>query len=58
MFSPPSVADKEQIASERVLNDDSLQSRDIVSTNKGLYVLKGRSDRERRESDFMVLQPR
>jgi hypothetical protein len=58
MFSHPSVADEEQIASERVLNDDSLQPGDIVSTNKGLYVFKGRSDRERRDSNFMVLQPR
>src|SRR5258708_34111807 len=36
----PSV-DEERIASERVLNDDSLQPGDIVSTNKGLFVFRG-----------------
>jgi len=52
------MADQEQIASERVLNDGSLEPGDIVSTNKGLFVFKGRSDQERRESDFIALPSR
>lgn len=55
---PPSAAEEQRIASERVLNDESLQSGDIVSTNKGLYLFKGRPDRERNDSDFIALQPR
>jgi hypothetical protein len=57
-FENPSIADEERMASERVLNDDSLQRGDIVSTNKGLFVYKGQSDQERRESDFVALPPR
>jgi hypothetical protein len=56
-FENPSIADEERMASERVLNDDSLQRGDIVSTNKGLFVYKGQSDQERRESDFVALPP-
>ncbi len=54
--TPPE--DPEQAASERVLNDDSLQRGDIVSTKKGLFVFRGRSDRERREDDFFALPAR
>jgi hypothetical protein len=43
---------------ERALNDDSLRQGDIVSTNKGLFVFRGRSDHEHRESDFIPLPPR
>jgi hypothetical protein len=57
-FNTPSMADEERIASGRVLNDDSLQWGDIVSTNKGLFVFRGQSDRERRDSDFIALPPR
>ena len=57
-FDTPSMADQEQIASERVLNDGSLEPGDIVSTNKGLFVFKGRSDQERRGSDFIALPSR
>jgi hypothetical protein len=57
-FDPPSLADEERIASERALNDDDLQRGDIVSTNKGLFVFKGQSDQERRESDFVPLPRR
>jgi hypothetical protein len=56
-FDAPTTADQERVASERVLNDDSLQEGDIVSTNKGLFVFKGQSDQERRESDFVALPP-
>jgi hypothetical protein len=51
----PSKVDDERLASERILNDDSLQSGDIVSTNKGLFVFKGRLDRERRDTDFVAV---
>ena len=57
-FDTPSMADQEQIASERVLSDDVLKRGDIVSTNKGLFVFRGRPDQERRESDFIALPPR
>jgi len=57
-FDTPSMADEERMASERILNDDSLQSGDIVSTSKGLFVFKGRSDRERRDGDFIALPSR
>jgi hypothetical protein len=57
-FDPPSIADQERMLSAQVLNDDSLEPGDIVSTNKGLFVFKGQSDQERRESDFMALSPR
>jgi hypothetical protein len=57
VFDPPTAADQERMASERVLNDDSLQEGDIISTNKGLFVFNGQSDRERRESDFVALPP-
>jgi hypothetical protein len=56
-LTPPSVADEERMATERVLNDDSPQRGDIVSTNKGLFVFRGRSDQERHESDFIALPP-
>jgi hypothetical protein len=58
VFDTPSKADEERIATERVLNDDSLQRGDIVSTNKGLFVFKGQSDQERHESDFVPLPSR
>jgi len=57
-YDPLSIADEEPISSGRVLNDDSLQWGDIVSTNKGLFVFRGQSDRERRDSDFIALPPR
>jgi hypothetical protein len=58
VFDTPSKADEERIATERVLNDDSFQRGDIVSTNKGLFVFKGQSDQERHESDFVPLPSR
>jgi hypothetical protein len=56
--APPSREEEERQASERVLNDDSLQPGDIVSTSKGLFVFKGRPDRERSDGDFVALPPR
>ena len=60
--APASAADlsaeQERLASERVINDSSLQWGDIVSTSKGLFVFRGRPDQERRESDFIALPER
>lgn len=47
--------DPERIATDRVMNDDSLQRGDIVSTKKGLFMFKGRSDQPRRADDFVAL---
>jgi|AraplaDrversion2_2_1032049.scaffolds.fasta_scaffold32750_2 hypothetical protein len=54
----PPAEDIEQIATERVLRDDSLQFGDIVSTRNGLFVFRGRSDRQRRPEDFVALPRR
>ena len=62
MRSPASAADlsaeEERLASERVINDNTLQRGDIVSTSKGLFVFRGQPDQERRESDFVALPRR
>ena len=50
--------DPERVATERVLNDDSLQRGDIVSTKNGLFVFQGRGDQPRRTGDFVALPSR
>lgn len=50
--------DPGRVATERVLNDDSLQRGDIVSTDKGLFVFRGRVDQPRRPDDFVPLPAR
>src|SRR6185437_16554348 len=54
----PSPADAARIASERVLNDDSLQPGDIVSTGRGLFLFRGNADRPPKSEDFVPLQKR
>jgi hypothetical protein len=54
----PSPEDKARIASERVLNDDSLQPGDIVSTDKGLFVFRGSADQPPKSEDFVPLPSR
>ncbi|WP_245476699.1 hypothetical protein [Bradyrhizobium sp. Leo170] len=54
----PIPEDPDLIATERVLNDESLQTGDIVSTNKGLFVFRGRIDQPRRQEDFVPLSAR
>ena len=54
----PSPQDKARVASERVLNDDSLQPGDIVSTNKGLFVFRGSADQPPKSEDFVPLRSR
>jgi hypothetical protein len=57
-FAPPPPEDPARIATDRVLGDDSLQPGDIVSTNKGLFVFRGKGDQPRSNQDFLPLQPR
>ena len=54
----PVPEDPELSATERVLNDESLQQGDIVATKRGLFVFRGRSDQPRREDDFVPVPPR
>lgn len=54
----PIPEDPELVATERRLNDESLQRGDIVATKKGLFVYQGRSDQPRREQDFVPLDPK
>jgi hypothetical protein len=62
MRSPTSAADlsaeERRLASERVINDSSLQRGDIVSTSRGLFVFRGQPDQDRREGDFVALPRR
>jgi hypothetical protein len=54
----PIPEDPDLVATERVLNDESLQAGDIVSTNKGLFVFRGRIDQPRSREDFVPLRAR
>jgi hypothetical protein len=54
----PIPEDPDLVATERVLNDESLQTGDIVSTNKGMFVFRGRADQPRRQEDFVPLPAR
>lgn len=54
----PIPEDPAMVASERVLNDDSLQRGDIVATKKGMFVYQGRSDQPRRDQDFLPIAPK
>ncbi|MCK1675294.1 hypothetical protein IVA89_26545 [Bradyrhizobium sp. 150] len=54
----PVPEDPDLVATERLLNDDSLQRGDIVSTKKGMFVYQGRSDQPRREQDFVPIAPK
>lgn len=54
----PSPEDQARIASERVLNDGSLQPGDIVSTDKGLFVFRGSADQPPTSEDFVPLPNR
>jgi hypothetical protein len=54
----PIPEDPERIATERVLNDESLQPGDIVSTKRGLFVFRGRSDQPRKDDDFIPVPVR
>jgi hypothetical protein len=53
-----SPVNQERVASERALNDNSLQPGDIVSTDKGLFVFRGRSDQQPKSEDFVRVPSR
>jgi hypothetical protein len=53
MESPP---DDGSEASRRAVEDDSLRPGDIVSTNRGLFVFKGRSSAEPSLDEFVPLR--
>lgn len=54
----PVPEDPEIVATERVLNDESLQRGDIITTKKGMFIYQGRSDQPRREQDFVPIAPK
>lgn len=55
MFEPDPP---EKIATQRVLNDDTLQPGDIVSTDKGFFLFRGRSGTDEQTADFVPVAPR
>lgn len=54
----PIPEDPDLVATERLLNDESLQRGDIVATKKGMFVYQGRSDQPRRDQDFVPVNPK
>ncbi|WP_249780609.1 hypothetical protein [Bradyrhizobium sp. dw_78] len=54
----PGPEDAARIASERALNDNSLQPGDVVATDKGLFVFRGRLDQHPSSEDFIQLPDR
>ncbi|MDD1529440.1 hypothetical protein C7U92_20485 [Bradyrhizobium sp. WBOS7] len=54
----PIPEDRDLVATERLLRDDSLQRGDIVTTKKGMFVYQGRSDQPRRDQDFVPVAPK
>lgn len=57
-LTKPAPEDPDLVATERLLNDDSLQRGDIVATKKGMFVYQGRADQPRRDQDFVPLNPK
>jgi hypothetical protein len=54
----PIPEDPAIVATERLLNDESLRNGDIVSTKSGLFVYRGRGDLPRRSEDFVPVPRR
>jgi hypothetical protein len=48
----------EKIATQRVLNDDTLQPGEIVSTDKGLLLFRGRSAPDGQTAEFAPIGAR
>lgn len=48
----------EKIATQRVLNDDTLRPGDVVSTDKGLFVFRGRSGPDGDTPELVPIAPR
>ena len=53
----PVPEDPDLVATERILNDDSLQRGDIVTTKKGMFMYQGRTDQSRSKQDFVPVAP-
>jgi hypothetical protein len=51
----PALAEKDRLASERVLSDYTLERGDIVVTDKGAFVFKGQTLEQRTLGDFEPL---
>ena len=54
----PAPDPPEKVATERVLNDDTLQPGDIVSTDKGLFLFRGRSGPDGQAADLVPINQR
>jgi hypothetical protein len=54
----PVPDDPETVATERLLNDESLRNGDIVSTKNGLFLYRGAGDLPRRSEDFVRIPRR
>lgn len=54
----PVPEDPDLVATERILNDESLQRGDIVTTKKGMFVYQGQTDQPRRKQDFVPVAPK
>jgi len=51
----PTLEEERRLASERVLNDVTLERGDIVVTNKGSFVFSGSTTEPRKPTDFVPL---
>jgi hypothetical protein len=52
----PTPDPPDKIATQRVLDDDTLQPGDIVSTDKGLFLFRGRSGPDGQTADFVPMK--
>ena len=52
----PAAEDDAEEASRRVMEDESLQAGDIVTTSKGLFRYKGRAGSSPKPDDFIPLR--
>lgn len=55
---PTAPEPPERIATQRVLTDDTLQPGDIVSTDKGLFLYRGKSRDDGQAADFVAIPRR
>jgi hypothetical protein len=57
-FAPrtPTPEERDEDASRRILEDESLMPGDVVSTNHGLFRFEGTRERERRPEDFVRIR--
>ena len=55
---PPAPEPPEKIATQRVLTDDTLRPGDIVSTDKGLFLYRGKAGPDGEVTDFVAIPAR